>query len=93
MDRIDPERIIRNLYKKYAIVDGNLIDAHKLFIINTMIKHIFKDKDYKTINTKQLAEYGELINRFLKDEIDIYWKDDKLLVRELKPVGEQTSGE
>lgn len=93
MDRIDPKRIIRNLYKRYAIIDNNLVDAHKLFIINTVINYLFKDKDYRSISTKQLAEYGELINRFLKNEIDIYWKDDKLLVKELGPVGEQTSGE
>jgi hypothetical protein len=93
MDRVEPKKIIRNLYKKYAIVDGNLIDANKLFVINTIINYIFKDKDYKKIDTKQLANYGELINRFLKEEVDIYWKDDKLLVEELDAVGKQTSGE
>ena len=93
MDRVEPKKIIRNLYKKYAIVDGNLIDANKLFVINTIINYIFKDKDYKKIDTKQLANYGELINRFLKEEVDIYWKDDKLLVEELGAVGKQTSGE
>ena len=93
MQRVEPKKIIRNLYKKYAIVDGNLVDANKLFIINTIINYIFKDKEYKKVDSKQLADYGELISRFLKEEVDIYWKDDKLLVEELDPVGEQTSGE
>lgn len=93
MDLIDPKRIIRNLYKKYAIVDGNLIDANKLFIINTVINYIFKDKDYRRMERETLAKYGELINRYLKNEVDIYWKDDKLLVEELEDLGEQTSGE
>jgi hypothetical protein len=93
MERVEPKKIIRNLYRKYAIIDGNLIDADKLFVINTVINYIFKDKDYRSINTKELAEYGELINRYLKEEVDIYWEDDRLLVEELAPVGEQTSGE
>ena len=93
MDRNEPKKIIRNLYKKYATIDGNLVDANKLFVINTIINFIFKDKDYRRVNTKQLAEYGELISRFLKNEVDIYWKDDKLLVEELENVGEQTSGD
>lgn len=93
MERVEPRKIIRNLYKKYAIIEGNLIDAHKLFIINTVINHLFKDGDYRKIKTKELTEYGELISRFLKEEVDIYWEDDKLLVEELEPVGKQTSGE
>ena len=93
MDRVEPRKIIRNLYKKYAIIEGNLIDAHKLFIINTVINHLFKDGDYRKVKTKELTEYGELISRFLKEEVDIYWEDDKLLVEELEAVGEQTSGE
>jgi hypothetical protein len=92
MDRIEPKKIVRNLYKKYAIVKGNLIDANKLFIINTVINHIFIGEDYRKVNTKQLAEYGELISRFLDNEVDIYWEDDKLLVEELDQVG-KTSGE
>ena len=93
MERVEPKKIIRNLYRKYAIVHGNLIDANKLFVINTIINYIFKDKDYRRIDSKKLADYGELISRFLKEEVDIYWEDDKLLVEELDAVGKQTSGE
>jgi len=93
MQFVEPKKIIRNLYKKYAIIEGNLVVANKLFVINTVINYIFKDGDYKNINTKHLAEYGEIINRYLKNEVDIYWEDDRLLVEELDERGKQINGE
>jgi len=93
MQFIEPKKIIRNLYKKYAIIEGNLVMANKLFIINTVINYILKDGDYRSIKTKDLVEYGEIINRYLKNEVDIYWEDDKLLVEELEESGKQINGE
>lgn len=93
MQFVEPKKIIRNLYKKYAIIEGNLVMADKLFIINTVINYIFKDGDYRSIKTKYLAEYGEIISRYLKNEVDIYWEDDKLLVEELEESGKQINGE
>ena len=71
MQLVEPKKIIRNLYKKYAIIEGNLVMADKLFIINTVINYIFKDGDPKNISTKHLAEYGEIISRYLKNEVYI----------------------
>lgn len=93
MQLVEPKKIIRNLYKKYAIIEGNLVMADKLFIINTVINYIFKDGDYKSIKNKDLAEYGEIISRYLKNEVDIYWEDDRLLVEELDERGKQINGE
>lgn len=93
MKFVEPKKIIRNLYKKYAIIEGNLVMADKLFIINTVINYIFKDGDPNNIKTKDLAEYGEIIGRYLKNEVDIYWEDDKLLVEELDELGKQINGE
>jgi len=93
MQFVEPKKIIRNLYKKYAIIEGNLVMADKLFVINTVINYIFKDGDYKNIKNKDLAEYGEIISRYLKNEVDIYWEDDRLLVEELDERGKQINGE
>ena len=35
------------------------------------------------VDKELLVQYGELINRFLKDEVDIYWQDDILMVKEI----------
>lgn len=93
MDVKEPKKIIRNLFTKYAIIQDNVVYAEKLFIINTVINYIFKDEDYRTIKKTTLLHYGELINKFIKNEVDIYWEDDKLFVEELDSVGKQINGE
>jgi hypothetical protein len=87
-----PKQIISSLFKKYAILEENVIFADKLFVINTVINFIFKENNNR-VTSKRLLEYGELITRYLNNEVDIYWQDDKLMVKELSGVGESTDGE
>ena len=79
----DPKKIIRNLFDKHAEKIDNVIYADKLFMINSIIYYLFKDKDYTKIDKQKLIEYGELISRFLKEEVDIFWENGTLMVREL----------
>lgn len=80
----DPKKIIRNLFDKHSEKIDNVIYTEKLFIINSIVNYLFKDKYYTQVDKEKLAEYGELINRFLKDEVDIYWRDGKLMVDEVE---------
>ncbi len=77
-----PKQIIRNLFEKHIEKLDNVIYADKLFIINSIISYIFKDKDYSKIDKGKLLEYGELINQYLDDEVDIYWDSGTLMVRD-----------
>lgn len=87
----DPKQIITSIFKKYAKVEDNTIYAEKLFIINTIVNSLFKESDKKSFS-KKLIEYGEIINRYLKNEIDIYWHGDTIMVKELNPVDRETNG-
>lgn len=87
-----PKQIINGLFSKYAILEDNVVYAEKLFIINTVINYVFKERD-RDITSKRLLKYGEIITRYLNNEIDIYWKDDKLFVKELMQGERSTSGE
>jgi len=87
----DPRTIIRNLFEKNIHRDENIIYADKLFIINTVINYLFKGKTYQEIDQFQIARYGEIINKYTKDEVDIYWQDGILMVRDLEN-GEQITG-
>jgi hypothetical protein len=87
-----PKQIVNSIYKKYAIIEENVIYADKLFIINTVINYIFRDNDRRAMS-KKLLEYGEIITRYLNNDVDIYWEDDKLLVKELVEGERSTSGE
>lgn len=79
----DPKTIIRNLYYKHVKIEENISYAEKLFIVNTVINYLFKDKTYKELDQFQIARYGELINKYLHDEVDIYWEDGIVMVRDL----------
>jgi len=80
----DPKKILRNLFDKYHEKHDNVIYANKIFIINTVINYLFKDKDYRTLDKQKIVDYGEIINRYLADEVDIFWQDGILMVRELE---------
>ena len=80
----DPKKIIRNLFEKHAIKENNIVYAEKLFIINSIVNYLFKDKHFTQIDKVKLIEYGEIINKYLKDEVDIYWKDDTLMVEDVE---------
>jgi metal-responsive CopG/Arc/MetJ family transcriptional regulator len=78
----DRREIIRDLFRKYIPQKENLIEAKKLFIINSVVNYVYGHEDQKEIN-KLLAFYGELISKYLKDEVDLYWKDGRIAVRDL----------
>lgn len=85
-----PKQVITSLFKKHSEKIDNVIYAEKIFIINSVISYLFKDKNYTEIDKQKLLEYGELITKYLADEVDIYWKDGILMVKEMD--GDQYRG-
>ena len=88
----EPKTIIRNLFNKYATIKDNVVYAEKLFIINTVINYVFRDSEQKPVNKSELMYYGEVIDRYLKNQLDIHWKGDRLIISELQYNG-KTTGE
>jgi hypothetical protein len=84
----NPKDIIRNLFTKYAKVEGNVIYAEKLFTINAIIKYIYRDSENNNISKEELKLYGEAIDRYLKNEVDIKWKHGKIIIKDIRPRGE-----
>lgn len=87
----DPKTIIRNLFEKSLTKEDNIIFVDKLFIINTIVNYLFKDKSYQEIDQFQIARYGEIIHKYLEGEVDIYWEDGILMVQDLNN-GERFAG-
>lgn len=80
----DPKTVIRNLYQKYLEKEENIIYADKLFVINTVINFLFAGKSYKELDQFKIARYGEFIHKYLQGEVDIYWEDGILMIRDLE---------
>ena len=91
MNLKEPKKVITGIFKKYVKIEGNTIYADKLFVINSIINKLYSE-DGKAISSKTLIEYGEIINRYLKNEIDIFWKDGNILVKELRTL-DKSGGE
>lgn len=87
----EPKQIITSIFKKYVKIEDNTIYADKLFMINSVISHLFKNK-YDKGFSKTLVEHGEIINRYLNNEVDIYWEDGRIMVKELNSVNDETDG-
>jgi hypothetical protein len=84
----DPKTIIRNLFNKYAKIEENVVHAEKIFIINSVINYIYRDSDKNKVDKDELMFFGEAIDRYLKNEVDIRWKNGKLIITEPKTRGE-----
>jgi hypothetical protein len=76
----DPREIMAALRKKYLVRQDNLLDADRLFTINSVIKKLYHDLESEKIDKNTLIEFSSMIERCLKKEVDIYWKDGKLYI-------------
>ena len=92
MNLKDPKKILRDLFNKHSDKVENVIYAEKIFIINTIINYLFKDKSYWELDKHMIIEYGELINKYLLDEVDIFWQDGTLMVGEKEDVDGYNGG-
>jgi hypothetical protein len=76
----DPKTIIRNLFKKYAKIVDNVVYAQKIFVINSIIAYVYRDYDKNSVDKDELMFYGEAIDKYLKNEVDIIWKNGKIVI-------------
>ena len=52
---------------------GNVQYAKKAFIINSVVKWVLKKYDDNLYGEKEVEFYVDVINRFIQDEIKLYW--------------------
>jgi hypothetical protein len=84
----EPKTIIRNLFNKYAKVVDNVVYAEKIFVINAVVNYIYRDSDKNKVDKDELMFFGEAIDRYLKNEVDISFKNGSINVTEPKTRGE-----
>lgn len=77
----DRKEVVRDLFKLKITKEENIIWASKFFIINSIINYVYDIKDEKE-RMQLLLLYGDLITKFLKNEIDLRWQDGRILVDE-----------
>ncbi len=76
-------------------VDKNVMYAENAFFINSLINWCAFRRRNKDISYEQFKSYMLLLEKYVKKEVDLFWKDDILHVRKFvshKEQGENDDG-
>jgi len=64
--------VLRNSDKDFYKKD-NVQYARKAFVINSVVKWVLKKYDDNLYGEKEVEFYVEVINKFINDEINLFW--------------------
>ena len=78
-DRTDIIRYLEAHDPSYC-VDGNVVFAPKVFIINTVIQWCYHQIQEKKMHPNEMDFYLMSIEGFILDNNDLYWDEDDNLV-------------
>ncbi len=72
-------QLIKNMLKR----DGNVYHAEKMFVAMSILKWVMEQKVTEDVR----AKYFSQIDKYLANEIDLYWEDGIIRYKTLKPRG------
>jgi hypothetical protein len=79
MDEAFKEHLIKNMIKK----EGNVYHAEKMFTAMSVLKWVLEQKVTEEIRMKYFSQ----LDKYLANEIDLYWEDGIIRYKALKPRG------
>lgn len=74
-------RFLREHDNKFVCV-GNLYHAEKLFFIFSLYDHICESQASGEMNSEEVQNHLELINKYIKDEVKLSWDSSGALIIE-----------
>ena len=70
--------------KRCLVTEGNVLYCEKLFTINSIMNWLLVDLKNSAVSIGEMKEQLVYINRYLDDEIDLYWDNGVLMFYEKK---------
>ena len=64
--------------------EGNIFHAGKLFIVNSVIKWVVERAKSGEFAETQVKNYLNVVSTYLKGDVEIFWENGSLFVRQLK---------
>ena len=58
---------------------GNLYHAEKAFVIFSVYDYVCEQYEQNKINEEDVNFYMNIINKFIKDEVELKWNEDNTL--------------
>tara|TARA_R110002020_G_scaffold452488_1_gene666883 strand:- start:5 stop:310 length:306 start_codon:yes stop_codon:yes gene_type:complete len=76
------ERILQYLTQEENLLhsEENVIYAEKYFIINSVILWCLTQKQNQILPLEQFESYIKILQKYLRNELKIFWENDKLTV-------------
>ena len=78
---------ILNFLSKYDTsynVEGNVYYARKAFVVRSVINWCLSERQDGNIDEEEFARCAYMIDRYIRNEIKLFWKNGKILVQEKK---------
>ena len=69
---------------KHFYHEGNIFHAGKLFIVNSVIKWVVERAKSGEFDETQVKNYLNVVSTYLKGDVEIFWENGTLFVRQLK---------
>ena len=68
----------RTFYRK-----GNVYFLKRAFFVNSVISHLLREQEVGNITISQLQEYLSYLEKYVKNKINLYWKNGQLTMTSL----------
>ena len=68
----------RTFYRK-----GNVYFLKRAFFVNSVINYLLKEQEAGNITVSQLQEYINYLEKYIKNKINLYWKNGQLTMTSL----------
>jgi len=67
--------------KLFEKEDNILYGGKKVFVINSILAHSLDLRAKKIISLTEVQYYVNLIQQYIDDQVDLCWKDNKLMIK------------
>jgi hypothetical protein len=76
------EKVRKALYDyKLITYDKNIVWAERAFMANSVAQWCIRKISNKEFSQKQIDSFGKILFLYLRNKIDLEWKDDMISVR------------
>ena len=71
--------------KLFEKEENVLYGGKKIFVINSVLAHSLDLRAKKIISLTEVQNYVNLIQQYIDDQVDLCWKDNKLMIKVKEP--------
>ena len=75
------QKVMENLKERFMEEEDNVVKAEKLFLVHSLVRDVVAKKFSGELDDEQCKVYFIYIEKYLKDEIDMFWEEGVLKVK------------